>query len=133
MSSVHVRIITPVGIYRELDTPIVNVDTVDGQEGILPGHMPLVTMLDIGRLKVDEDGVRNVYAVAGGLLYFRDDKADILTDAVENARNIDTGRAERAKNRAEQRLSSGDPDIDLRRAEVALKKAVNRIDTAAMK
>ena len=44
---IHVRIITPKGIYKEFDTPILNIPTVDGERGLLPNHMPLVTMLQI--------------------------------------------------------------------------------------
>lgn len=133
MSSIHLSIITPEGRYKDLDTPIINIDTLDGQQGILPDHMPLVTMLNIGRMSVDENGVRNEYAVAGGLFYFRNNEAQILTDAIENKNDIDSERAEKAKERAEKRLSSNDPNIDLKRAEVALKKAVNRIHISEFK
>ena len=47
---IHVRIITPKGIYKEFDTPILNIPTVDGERGLLPNHMPLVTMLQIGAM-----------------------------------------------------------------------------------
>lgn len=133
MSTLHVRIVTPEGIYKELDTPIVNIQTTDGDQGILPNHMPLVTMLKIGHMTTDEDGVRQTYAVAGGLFYFRDNTAEILTDAIENRNDIDTDRAEKAKERAEKRIHSNDPDIDMKRAELALKKALNRLNTAGMK
>jgi F-type H+-transporting ATPase subunit epsilon len=133
MSRIHVRIVTPEGVYKEFDTPIVNIETLDGQEGILPNHMPLVTMLDIGRMTSDEEDGRNEYAVSGGLFYFRDNQAEILTDAIENKKEIDAKRAEEARKRAEKRLSSNDPSIDLKRAELALKKAMNRLDVAGLK
>lgn len=133
MSTLHVRIVTPEGVYKELDTPIVNIQTTDGDQGVLPNHMPLVTMLKIGHMTTDEDGVRETYAVAGGLFYFCDNTAEILTDAIENKKDIDTDRAEKAKERAEKRISSHDPNIDMKRAELALKKALNRLNTAGMK
>jgi F-type H+-transporting ATPase subunit epsilon len=128
MSTLHVRIVTPKGIYKEFDTPILNIQTAEGDQGILPEHMPLVTMLKIGKMTSDEDGKRQTYAVAGGLFYFRDNTAEILTDAIENKEDIDLNRAEAAKGRAEKRLSGKDPNIDLRRAQIALQKAVNRIN-----
>lgn len=131
MSTLHVRIATPEGLYKEFDTPIINIQTEDGDQGVLPNHMPLVTMLKIGVMTSDENGVRNTYAVAGGLFYFRDNVAEILTDAIENKNDIDTSRAEKAKTRAENRLNSKDPNIDMRRAEVALKKAINRITVSS--
>ncbi|MGM9940507.1 MAG: F0F1 ATP synthase subunit epsilon [Bulleidia sp.] len=133
MSTLHVRIATPNGLYKEFDTPIINIQTQDGDQGILPNHMPLVTMLKIGVMTCDENNVRNTYAVAGGLFYFRDNVAEILTDAIENRNEIDLQRAEAAKARAEKHLSSNDPNIDMRRAEVALKKAMNRINVSALK
>ena len=128
MKLIHVRIVTPKGCYKEFDTPILNVKTVDGERGILPNHMPIVTMLDIGKMVTEELNERNTYAVAGGLLYFRDNLAEILTDAIENQRDIDEGRAEAAKERALKRIEKNDEGIDLKRAEIALKKAVNRLN-----
>jgi len=124
---IHCRIVTPEGVYKEMDATIVNIEAVGGNQGILPNHMPLVTMLRIGKMATDENGVREEYAVAGGLFYFRDNKAEILTDAIENKRDIDVARAENAKNRAEERIHSANPNIDLQRAEIALEKALNRL------
>ncbi|MCH4206390.1 MAG: ATP synthase F1 subunit epsilon [Solobacterium sp.] len=131
--SIHCRIITPQGVYKEMDANIINIDTTEGQEGILPNHLPVVTMLKIGRITADENGTRQEYAVAGGLFYFRDNKAEILTDAIENKEDIDIDRAEQAKKRAEDRLQSNDPSVDQKRAELALKKAMNRIKTKNIK
>ena len=55
MSTLHVRIVTPRGIYKEFDTPILNIQTTEGDQGILPEHMPLVTMLKVGKMTSDED------------------------------------------------------------------------------
>lgn len=125
--SIHCRIITPEGIYKEMEADIINIDTTEGQQGILPNHLPLVTMLKIGKISTDENGTRQEYAAAGGLFYFRDNKAEILTDAIENKEEIDVKRAEDAKKRAEERISSNNPNIDLQRAQIALEKAMNRL------
>ena len=128
MSMIHCRIVTPHGVYKEMETPIINIETDEGQRGILPNHMPLVTMLKIGRMETEEKGKRQEYAVAGGLFYFRENLAEILTDAIENKDEIDAERAARAKERAEQRLKSDDPNFDLQRARIALQKAINRMN-----
>lgn len=127
MSTLHVRIVTPRGIYKEMDTEILNVQTQDGDRGILPHHMPLVTMLKIGRMTTVENGTREHYAIAGGLLYFRDNTAEILTDAIENRNEIDEERAASAMERAQKRLESNESNIDTKRAQVALEKALNRL------
>ena len=128
MSMIHCRIVTPHGVYKEMETPIINIETDEGQRGILPNHMPLVTMLKIGKMETEEKGKRQEYAVAGGLFYFRENKAEILTDAIENKDEIDAERAARAKERAEQRLKSDNPNFDLQRARIALQKAINRMN-----
>lgn len=127
MSTFHVRVVTPHGVYREWDTAILNIQTSDGDQGILANHMPLVTMLKIGKMTSDIDGKREKFAVAGGLFYFRENLAEVLTDAIENKVDIDIARAEKSKERAEERLRKADPSIDIKRAEVSLKKAMNRL------
>ena len=100
-----------------MDTTILNVVSTVGQLGILSRHVPLVTPLAISRMITEESDGRKEYAVAGGLLYFENDLATILTDAIESKEEIDLRRAEEAKQRAEARLD--DPNMDMRRAEVA--------------
>lgn len=128
MTLIHCRIVTPHGVYKEMETPIINIETDEGQRGILPNHMPLVTMLKIGKMETEEKGKRQEYAVAGGLFYFRENLAEILTDAIENKDEIDAERAARARERAERRLKSDDPNYDLQRARIALQKAINRMN-----
>lgn len=130
---IHVRIVTPKGIYKEFDTPILNIPTVDGERGLLPNHMPLVTMLTIGVMSSEENGQRNYYAITNGLFYFNDNVAEIMTDTIENRDEIDLDRASSAKARAEKRLQSSDHNIDQKRAELALKRALNRIRVADIK
>ena len=122
---IHCRVVTPEGLAKEMDTTILNVVSTVGQLGILSRHVPLVTPLAISRMITEESDGRKEYAVAGGLLYFENDLATILTNAIESKEEIDLRRAEEAKQRAEARLD--DPNMDMRRAEVALKKAINRI------
>ena len=133
MSEIHVRIITPLGLYREFDTPYLNFQTTDGDRGILPNHMPLVTSLRIGKMSSEENGVRNLYAVSGGLLYFNNNVAEILTDSIENRDEIDAERAKSAKHRAEERLSGKHENVDMKRAELALARALNRLNVYEMK
>ena len=133
MSEIHVRIITPLGLYREFDTPYLNFQTTDGDRGILPNHMPLVTSLRIGKMSSEENGVRNLYAVSGGLLYFNNNVAEILTDSIENRDEIDAERAKGAKQRAEDRLSGKHENVDMKRAELALARALNRLNVYEMK
>ncbi len=127
------KIVTPDGLYKETLSSIINVGTIDGQRGILPKHMPIVLVLDISRMTLVENDKRQHYAIGGGMLYFADDEATILVNAIESQDDIDVDRAHRAKDRAEGRLDKNDPNNDIRRAEVALKRAINRINVKSYK
>ena len=121
---INVLIVTPNGLYKETTASIINVVSLDGERGILPNHMPIVVSLKISKMELAEEK-REVYAIAGGMLYFKDNECTILTPAIENKEDIDLRRAEEAKERAEKRIH--DPNMDQKRAEVALRKAMNRI------
>ena len=124
-----VTINTPQGLYKQTRASIVNVVSEDGQRGILPNHMPIVVSLAVGKMAMEEESGRETYAVSGGVLFFRNNQCTILTPAIENVKDIDVERAERAKERAEARLAAiEDEHIDMMRAEIALKKAVNRLN-----
>ena len=127
MAVIHCRIITPTGLYKECNTSILNIVSTSGQMGILPRHVPLVTMLAISKMALVEEQGRETYTIGGGMLYFRDDEATILVDSIENIKDIDIERAQRAKERAERRLAAKNEKIDMARAEAALKRALNRL------
>ena len=127
MKKISLKILTPRGLYKETEASIINVVSEDGQRGILPSHMPIVMILTIGRMEVEED-VREVYAVSGGMLYFKDDVCTIVCNAIESKSEIDKERAKEAKKRAEDHMSDGQSDI--KRAQAALARAMNRLKIA---
>lgn len=124
----RVRVVTPEAHEREFKCSQLNIDTPSGQMGLLSHHMPLVTKVNISMMTSIHEGQREKYAIAGGVLFFQDNEATIMADAFEHEGEIDISRAEKAKQRAEQRLKSSDANIDYRRAELALKRAINRIN-----
>ncbi len=108
--------------------------TVPGKEGclgILPGHAPLLSELKAGELSYTRDSVTHYLAVSWGFAEVLPDRVIILADASERAEQIDAERAQRAKQRAEQRLSKvSDPEIDRERAQAALERAMARLSAA---
>lgn len=124
---IHIKIITPLGLYMESDVEAIHVKTVEGETTLLPNHIPLVAMLETCKLQLKEHGTYQDYALAGGMLHLLDNNANILTDAIEGREEIDIERAQRAKERAERRLQKKDSSANLKRAEIALAKAINRI------
>lgn len=121
------KVITPQSKPRVLQTTIANLVTPSGQMGILSHHMPIITMVNISKMTTIEDNVRKAYAVSGGVFFFKDNEATLLADAFESEDEIDLARAIAAKERAEERLKSQDSSIDIKRAQIALAKAINRI------
>ena len=126
------EIITPNGPYKTLTCDSLTVGTIDGERGLLEHHMPIVLILDISKLVLHKGSDDDIYAITGGMLYFEKGQAKVLVDAIEAKNEIDIDRANSAKNRAEDRLNNKDENIDTRRAEVALKKAINRIRIASL-
>jgi F-type H+-transporting ATPase subunit epsilon len=109
---------------------------IEGYFGVLPGHAPFLTTLGVGVLtyRIGRDEFR--LALAGGFCEVRNDKVIVLADSAERPEEIDRGRAERARERAERRLSgrpAGDQpeEIDYERANRALARAQARLDVAA--
>lgn len=124
---IHVKIITPLGLYMEQDVEAIHVKTVEGETTLLNDHIPLVAMLETCKLQLKEHGAYQDYALAGGMLHLQDNQANILTDAIEGKAEIDLERAEKARQRAERRLEKKDSKTNIKRAEIALAKAINRI------
>ncbi|MBQ1477657.1 MAG: F0F1 ATP synthase subunit epsilon [Erysipelotrichaceae bacterium] len=121
------EVYTPSGKKLVLETEIVSIGATDGRRGILPNHMPIVLTIEASRFTTLKNGVRTHYAVGDGVLYFKDNVAKILVESIEEQSQIDADRARRARDRANARLQSHDPNIDVRRAEIALKKSLNRL------
>ena len=127
MKPFHLKIVTPKGIYKETDIEMLNLKTTAGQIGILANHIPLASGIEISEMNYIENGERKVFAIAGGFVYVNEEETTIIANAIESPEEIDIRRAEEAKQRAEGRLKAQLNDIDILRAEVALKKAINRI------
>src|SRR5207237_925121 len=98
---------------------------IEGYFGVLPGHAPLLSTLGIGELTYRIGRDERHAAVAGGFAEVRNDKVIVLADTAELPAEIDRARADRARDRAEQRLSGrGGEDVDYARAAAALARAL---------
>ena len=123
-------ILTPERSVCCVETEIVIARALDGELGILPNHAPLVVALDIAPLRYRKDGVEHFVAVASGFMEVKDNQVSILTPSAETESEIDFVRAESAKERAERRLAEHAPETDVRRAELALRRARMRLKIA---
>jgi F-type H+-transporting ATPase subunit epsilon len=102
----------------------------NGYLGILPGHAPLITELAVGEITFRVGAEEQRLAVAWGFAEVLPDKVTILAETAERPSEIDVERARKAKERAEQRLASGDPSVDVERSLDALAKADTRLEVA---
>lgn len=125
----QLTIATPEKVYYEDQIDSLTAPGSEGYLGILSHHAPLITTLQPGKVSVRDSNKKViVFAVSGGFLEVSQNKAMLLADAVELAREIDIERASRALKRAQERLREKQPAIDLGRALSALNRAKNRIN-----
>ncbi|MCX8118409.1 MAG: F0F1 ATP synthase subunit epsilon [Desulfobacterota bacterium] len=102
-----------------------------GYFGILPGHTPFVSSLQVGITRITKPGGEKLNLFTStGFLMTDGKRVILLADAAERPEEIDTARAQRAKERAEKRLAERAPDTDINRAKVALLRAVTRLKLA---
>ena len=130
MSNINIKIIMP--DKKKLDQMVDSVvlPGVDGDFEVLVGHSPFITRLRSGSIRVLRDGKHEYYAIHEGFVSVENNSVLVLSEICENQAEIDIKRAEKAKARAEQRFASADPgSVDFRRAEVALKRAIARLET----
>lgn len=128
-SKIHLNVITPDSTIFSGDAKFVVVRTKDGELGILPRHANLVAALDMGLLRIDTvEGEQLFFANFGGFMDVKPDEINIVTPNCELPSDIDVDRAERAKERAEERLKSHHEDVDFDRARLALERALLRIE-----
>lgn len=122
------EIYTPDKLLLKKEVESMVATSIDGEFGVLYGHVPLLTSLTIGEMRFREGKQVEYAAVAGGFAEVTGKKVTILAEAAELARHIDVDRAERALERAEQRIKKmHDEHVDYMRAEISLKKAMLRL------
>jgi F-type H+-transporting ATPase subunit epsilon len=107
----------------------------NGYLGVLPGHAPLITELGVGELSYHDIGGKESahLAIVRGFAEVLSDRVTVLAETAERAEEIDVQRAKDALARAAKRLASNDPNIDWDRANIALQRALIRIQVGTKK
>lgn len=123
----RLEIISPDKIFYAGDVVMAEYNTTEGEVGIYAGHIPMTQIIAPGRLTITEESGQKIAALLSGFVEITPEKVTILAEAVEWPENIDVERAKEAKIRAERRIGSGKDDVDMARAELALKKALIRL------
>ena len=122
MKTFRLLVNTPDRVFYNDDVTMVELSTTEGEIGVYAEHIPLTSVLVPCVMNIHVDGDVKKAAVHGGIV-------EIL-EIAEWPEEIDVNRANEAKTRAERRLSSNDPHIDVVRAEAALKRSLARLGAA---
>jgi F-type H+-transporting ATPase subunit epsilon len=129
-ASIDLTIVTPERAVVREEVEELQIPGAEGYFGVLPGHAPLFSELKVGEVGYRKGDRWFFLAVAWGFVEVLPDQVRILAETAERAHEIDVERANRAKQRAEDRISRGGEDIDYQRALVALERALVRIQVS---
>jgi F-type H+-transporting ATPase subunit epsilon len=129
----QLEIVTPSRLLVKDAAEEAQIPGLGGYLGILPGHAPLITELAVGVITYKASDATHTLSVAWGFMEVLPDKVTILAETAERPQEIDVERAQKAKDRAEQRLKSNDLQVDYPRAEDALQRAETRLNVAKEK
>ena len=127
---IQLEIVTPEKRLFSGKVDEVTVPSSRGYLGILPGHAPLLGELGIGAISCRIGDRREYFFCADGFLEILPDRVVVLAQVAERASEIDVGRAEQAKLRAEKLLASKDPETNFDQVQTDLKRATARLETA---
>ncbi len=129
--SFKLEIITPKKIVFKDKSTSLSAPGVQGGFQILHSHAPFLAEVEIGETKMkDSEGRDTIFATSGGFVEVKNNSVVVLVETAERAPEIDVRRAEEAKDRAIQRLHSKDHDVNLGRARLAMLRAMNRLRVA---
>jgi F-type H+-transporting ATPase subunit epsilon len=130
-SHIELQVLTPDrGIIRD-QVDEVEIPGSDGYFGVLPGHRPMLASLSVGELWYRKGEEKCFLSISYGFAEVLPDRVTILAKLAERAEDIDVGRAEEARKRAEERLSRPQSDIDYERARIALTKSLIRLQVSS--
>lgn len=128
----ELKIITPDRIMYTHPVQRIIFQSTEGEMAVLKGHIPLTAIIasSVFHIQLAEESQQELtMAIHEGFVEILPDRVTILTESAEWPEEIDTERAERARQRAEERLKKKTADIDIKRAELALRRSLIRLET----
>ncbi len=128
------EIVTPERLAFSEEVDEVTLPGSVGEFGILPGHVPFLSSLQIGIVSTRQDGREIYYAVSGGFIEVHEDHVIVLAETAERSDEIDVDRARTSKERAEKILREvqEEDESHFNRAELRLKRALTREEVSRM-
>src|SRR5258705_13612622 len=125
--TLKLEIVTPDAVVYSKDVHMVTLPAVDGQIGVLPHHVPVLTRVVPGEIIVRTDGQDEFIAVGGGLIEITGDLVAIVTDMAVAAKDIDEARAEEARQRAAARLREKISDEEVATVNASLARSLAQL------
>jgi F-type H+-transporting ATPase subunit epsilon len=127
-STLQLQIVTPDAQVYSDAVEMVTLPAVEGEMGVYPNHVPLMTQLAAGEIIVRKDGADFFLAVGEGFVEITGERVAVLTDMAIKADQIDEAKAEEARRRAEARLTEHLDDVDTAAVHASLANALAQID-----
>jgi len=129
-NALRLEVVTPDKQLVSREVSYVSAPGIEGEFGVLPDHVNLLSALAVGALRFDAEGKSQHVFISGGFAEVSNNTVTVLAEAAELAEDIDHARAQAAKERAEKRLAEKSDKVDTTRAEAALKRAGARLHIA---
>jgi F-type H+-transporting ATPase subunit epsilon len=126
-NTLKLEIVTPDAKTYSEDVEMVTLPGVEGEMGIFPMHVPLMTQIVSGEISVRKDGREHYLAVGDGFVEITGDHVAVMTDMAIKAENIDEVKAEEARRRAEARLAEKLDDADAAMVSAALAHSLTQL------
>ena len=129
----QLEIVTPRRVVFKGEVTSFSAPGVVGGFQVLYNHAPLLSLLEIGKVKIKEaSGTEFHYAISGGFVEVRENHVLLLAETAERTDEIDAQRAKSSRDRAQKRMAEKKSDIDFERARFALYRALNRLKIAGV-
>lgn len=130
--TLRLRVLTPTRTVLDQEVDFVLLRTKEGDMGVLHGHEPSAVLLDIGVLRAYVDKKQtDILAVMGGFATVRDNQVTVMSDIAEPPDKIEAAIARRERERAENQLREQGADLEMRRAESALRRTLVQMDVSS--
>ncbi|MGE5400799.1 MAG: ATP synthase F1 subunit epsilon [Ignavibacteriales bacterium] len=132
MKELFLEVISPSKIAYAGNIRSITLPGTMGSFQVLYNHAPLISTIEIGKVKiVDENGSVRYFATGGGTVEVKDNKVLLLAESFEDPLEIDIERAQNSLQRAKERLKTRSEHLDVERAEASIARALNRINVSA--
>ena len=127
-ANIRLEVVTPQKEVVNEEAQIIVAPGVLGEFGVLIGHTPFMTSLNVGTIRyTDAQGQERCVFVSGGFAEALPDKVTVLAESAERRCDIDIDRAKSAMERAQKRVDEKSENVDYARAQMALKRSIYRI------